>query len=342
MNESAAARKREIALLRRALRDSTGDAALDASMYQALAVGIHGDEVLESIYREETAPEQAEIDVHIDGDSVHGHATSASLFASFVKHLSVATKFTAKQMAGVDAYSERLLIEGVMPGSVRVVLRAPARVTNAESHLDVPDDSADSLALKAIARVLTNASVTEDDPDSTPLFGLVQSLPVPARTALKGAATDVIKAGWEVTGTVRQRRQPEEPVQVTQRGAARLRSALHFNPVEAQDEVRVGVFDGLKLSAGVIYFIPTLGSKRPFSAAATDEHLLLQVAHLVAERDERSQVREVRATFSVLTEDAEPGVASRRSRVLKDITLLDVLGEQESLNLNTDRWNGTL
>jgi len=333
VSEPETARLREIVLLRSALRATTGNPELDLARYEGLAVGIHGDPVLERIYREETAPEQAELDLRISGESVERHATNASRFASFVQRVSQATKFTAKQLAGVDAHGERLLIEGVTPGSVRVVLRAPSKAEpNAEPHPDIAADSSDSLALKAIARILTNASVTEDEPDSDSLLGLVQNLTPPARRALKGAATDVIKAGWEITGTVRQRRQPEEPVQVTQRGAARLRDALHFNPGEPQTEVRIGFFDGLKVSAGVVFFIPTDGTRRLFSAAATDEERLLQVARLVAERDERGHPREVRAKFLVFVEDAEPGVPFRRSRVLESVTPLDVIGEQPFLN----------
>lgn len=325
---------RRVETLRGALRATTGNAALDAVMCASVAAGIQGDPLLEKVYREETAPEQALLDLHIEGDGVHEHQTSAARFATFVKRVSEATKFTAKQIAGLESYQERLLIEGVLPGSVRVLLRAPATNGTAidEPHPDIQADSSDSLALKVIARVFTNASMTDDEADPAPLLGLIQSLPAPARRALRGAAGEVLKGGWEIAGAVRQRRREEEPIQVTQRGAARLRSALRFHPGEPEMEVRIGFFDGLKVSAGTVYFIPTERGGRPFGAAAPTDDLLSQVAHLVAERDrDAGHSREVRAKFVVSVEDAEPGVPSRRSRRLESITPLGQLGEQQHL-----------
>lgn len=322
--------------LRNALRATTGNSDLDAIMYASVAAGIDGDPHLEKVFREETAPDQALLDLHLEGDGVREHQTSAARFATFVKRVSEATKFTAKHMAGLESYPERLLIEGVLPGSLRVVLRAPAIASTAfgDPHPEIQADSSDSSALKVIARVFTSASMTDDDADSAPLLGLVQALPAPARRALRGAAGEVIKGGWEIAGTVRQRRKEEEPIQITQRGAARLHSALKFHPGEPEIEVRIGFFDGLKVSAGTVYFIPTERGGRPFGAAAPTDDLLSQVAHLVAERDQdAAHSQEVRAVFVVSVEDAEPGVPSRRSRRLESITPLRELGEQPRLEL---------
>lgn len=310
-------RQQDLDLLRRALRETTGDDELDEMVRGSLYANVARDPDKARVYREETAPLQAMADMHLGGQGVEGHLANASHFAKFISRVSEATKYTARSIAGVSAYSENLLIEGASPGSVRVVLRAPDGTTSAAHVSDeVIMDTPDSSALKKILGVLTWASDNADLPDSDDLLAAMHDLPPDARTSLKGAATQVIKAGWDVEGAVRQRRQEEERIHVTPRGAASVRSALKFNPGEAVRERHLGAFDGLKRSLGTVYF-KAVEPRRGFAAAVAHEGLLDEVAALVTDPD-----REVVAYFDVRSDVGDDGSVGRRTRVLAAIELI--------------------
>lgn len=269
------------------------------------------------IWREETAPLQVMLDLHLEGDGVTDRATSASRLGAFIQRFSEATKETAKHLAGRASYSEKLLIEGVESGSVRVVLRVPDPPEDPRkpTHDGVPAETVDSVALRMLAGVLTLASTAADDGDADedPLPAVILKLPVPARERLRGAAQQVTASGWEIHGRVMQRRQPEATVVVTPSGAERLQSALKFAPAEP-DRVWVhGQLDGFKRSEGVAYFIPD-ESRRGYAVGVVDAALFHKVARL-AEDPERS----VRAHVETYTATNPDGSAGRTSRILLDV-----------------------
>ncbi|MFD6445072.1 hypothetical protein ACFWEJ_08215 [Promicromonospora sp. NPDC060204] len=308
------AERHDLTLLRSALRETTGDPEIDEFVQASLFAGIAKDPEAVRVFREETAPEQVVVDLHLEGGEVTEHSTNAGRFARFVQRISQATSAVAKDVAGAARYPENLLIDALAPGSVRVVLRAPGIPTDKgrPAFEDLPVSTADSTALRRIAGILTHASTTSDAADDELLPALVRELPARARSLLESASTEMLKAGWEVAGTVRQRRYSEEDVTVTQRGVARLKSVLKFAPSDPARESIVGTIDGFKYSLGVIYFSPA-DSRRGFSAVVHTDALLVRVVRLSQQKD-----LDVVATFEIVTE----GGAEDSVRVYR--TLVDV------------------
>lgn len=317
----------QAARLRSALEHRSGDLDLDAAVRASLGLAVGSDAAMDALYRQETAPRQVLLDLHLTGGGVSGHATSAALLAGFVQRISEATKAVAKQITGNKHYSEKLLIDGVGPGSVRVVLRAPDHAPSPDHLGPVEVESADSKALRRVAGLLALAS---DDSapadDSDPLAAAVEDLPLEAQISLRSAARDVIKAGWEIQGVVRQWREPEDRVTVTTRGAQQLRAALTVRVQDRAPRVVVGTLDGFRRWTGVAYIKPDGDGARPLAVAVADPTLFHSVARMAAFED-----LPVRATWEEgqsVQPDGSPGRVTRR------LTAIESLGEQPALELN--------
>jgi len=265
--------------------------------------------------------------LHLVGEGVIGHATNAAKFSEFVQRLSRATKHTAKAIAHSHGWSETLLIEALAPGSIRVALRAPEPAKDPLKPVhDVIVSTPDSSALRRIASVLSLAS-SEDAADSEPLVAALRTLPTEAQSALGGASTAAISAGWEIEGTVRQRRQPEERVTLTARGAERLRDALNLNPAPPETVRIVVTVDGIKHSLATGYFKQD-GRGHAFAASLPTPELLHQVANLAPDPSKL-----VRATFTVYTTTSANGLDERKSRALQRIEMFPDAGEQVAFSL---------
>lgn len=296
-------------LLRRAIRDAlleTDDAFGVGSLSSLIR-----SERDRAILREETAPPQAMLDLHLIGVGVEGHATSARRLGAFLSRVSEATKEIAKGIARASSYSENILVEGFSPGSVRIVLRAPDVVPRRDDTLvDGIFESADSKALRRVASVFALAS--EDDElalDSDPLAAAVEVLSIAARGRLRSAADVVLAADWEIDGTVRQARQVEESVRVTQRGASKLKSALELSLLEPQTRTIVGTLDGFRRGLGVAYVKP-VDSGGTLAVAVTESDLFHRVAEMAAV--ENLPVRIVVRESQTERPDGAPGRITRR------------------------------
>lgn len=305
--------ERIAAALQAALRSTTGVPAVDRASNLSLLHGVVGDDpALLQIWYQEAGPEQVELDLHLGGEGVDGHSTNAQHFGTFISKISESVKETAKDIAGRKAYSHELLVEGAMPGSVRVVLKAPER--HAENqHPSTATSSIDSQALRRIAQVVTIASDTDEVEDDA-LDAAVQQLPIKARRALGSAVDTARRAGWEVEGSIAERRRGFDPVKLTSRGAAKLSTVLRAAQEKHTTEEAFGVIDGLKYSLGIMWFAPETGG-RSFAAAVPDDAELSHVATLAADHDLR-----VRAIFDAYESIAEGGESViKRSRVLRSV-----------------------
>lgn len=311
--------------LRLALRETTGDTRLDEMMHGSIRAALsESDTELIDVWEQESGPEQAEVDLHLGGPGVDGHATNAKLFAELVSGISQAVKETAKHRAGKGSYSEDIVIEGATPGSVRLVLRAPKPHVDPSQTSDPTTvaSSIDSDALRTVVAIMTHAS--DPDPNS-PLVAEIADLPKKARDGLKRIATSSKKAGWTIDGTVRQRKLGRSSVAFTADGATRLVREIDAR-IESRKTVTVtGTIDGFRRSIGTLYFAPDKGAI--FQAAVTDEAVANHVTELFARPDVI-----VEATFSVV-ESQLPGSSgvSRKSRVLQAIRETD-LGKQLSFS----------
>ncbi|MCL1871306.1 MAG: hypothetical protein FWF90_12955 [Promicromonosporaceae bacterium] len=300
-------------------RDADADAA--AFWWGALS-GLVRSERDEQILREETAPTQVELDLHLTGEGVTGHATKANDLAVLIKKLSESTKFVAREIAGARKWSENLLVEGVAPGSVRVVIRAP-ELPAEPGQLDVdPGESADSKALRRVASLLTLASSDDLAGGDDPLAAAVQGLPKPARESLRLAAQTVVDARWEVDGTVRRWREPEVQLRITSRGAKHLRDTLGQKVSKPERVSFVGTLDGFRRSVGVAFLRPD-GEGAAQSVAVADAGLFIKVARLAAEED--LPVRAAVEVWQAMRKNGQPGRVSRR------LIHIEALGSQETL-----------
>lgn len=299
--------------LRAALQSTTGIAEVDRSSSLSLLYGIVGDDPdLLQVWYEEVGPEQVELDLYLGGEGVDGHTTNAQRFGTFISKISESVKETAKEIAGRRAYSHELLVEGAMPGSVRVVLKAPEHLDDSQ-HPHTATSSVDSQALRRIAQVVTIAS-DNDELEDDALDAAVQQLPISARRALGSAVDTARSAGWEVEGSIAERRRGYDQVRLTSRGAAKLSTVLRAAQEKHTTEESFGFIDGLKYSLGVMWFAPETGG-RPFAAAVPDDAELSHVAVLAANHELR--VRAVFDAYESIADGRESVI--KRSRVLRSI-----------------------
>ena len=111
-------KQRLVDAFRAALRESTGYPDADAIGRASLHASIGADPDLLAVWREETAPAQAVLDLHLAGDTVTDHATNARQFSDFVAGDSVmvvdgpfATLHATITEINVDAQKVKALVE---------------------------------------------------------------------------------------------------------------------------------------------------------------------------------------------------------------------------------------
>jgi hypothetical protein len=306
-------------LLTRALESALDDSPASEMTRMQLRAGIVGDDpTLIDLYERIAGPSQAEVDFNLDGPGIHGHSTNAHFFSQFVSGISEAVKETAKAIAGKGKYSENLLIEGVGPGSVRVVLRVPEpvapHVKNEEIEPLTPASTVDSEALRSIAAILTHASSEDEE---SPLMAELSRLPIRARVGLRRAAKSTNEAGWDIKGSIRQRNFGATEVSLTHDGAFRLRQGLDAKVENRTDETLSGYIDGFRRSLSTLYFQPTRGG-RIIQAAVIDAETAVSISELFADPDSLVEV-----VFDVVSMFM-PGDETRpqRSRSVKSIRRL--------------------
>lgn len=299
-------------LLRSAIRyeyehfPDTADFAL-GQMYSGT---IQGDPAAERIWVEETAPEQVELDLHLEGAGVRGHATRADKLATFVAGVNDATKAIVRDRLHLSALNRNLLIQGLSPGSVRVVLRANTPLDGDGKHVPLSGTSQfaaspDSEALRTIARLFTNAS------SSAPAVGSdVRDLPIKARRGLLRATSAMRTAGWDIAGQIRQRGLGSTDVAFTQAGAAQLASELKIYQYDTESAWAIGTIDGFRRSLGSLYFTPA-GTKSPLAVNVSDADTLAAAARLAA--DEHAVVRALIETVRALSGEESTRVTASRS-----------------------------
>lgn len=316
-------------LLQSALESVLDDSPASAMTRMQLRAGIVGDDpALLDLYERIAGPQQAELDFHLDGPGVQGHLTNAHYFSQFVSGISEAVKETAKSIAGKGSYSENLLIEGVGPGSVRVVLRAPDPVAPHEGQDIEPLISAstvDSAALRSVAAILTHASSEDEE---SPLMAQLSRLPIRARVGLRRAAKSTNEAGWDIKGSIRQRSFGATEVALTHDGAFRLRQGLDATVESRADEVLSGYIDGFRRSLSTLYFQPERGG-RIIQAAVVDPETAASISELFSDSDSLVEV-----VFDVVSTFL-PGDETRpqRSRSVKSIRRL---GRGRQLTLDSE------
>lgn len=301
-------------LLRRAAEARTGNDFLDGLQMQSLRAVAAKDPAQSAYLESIMAPNEAKLDLHLTGDSVKGHRTRATDLAGFVTHLTRAISHTARELSGRTRWPNDWQIEGLQPGSVRVILLAPPSTRNAldTPAIDgVPEDTYDSQAARIIGETLTAAS-RDAEPRSD--NELVEPLPPGARHQLRLAMQTVNQAGWTVSGDLVQQGHPSAAISLTHRGAEHLVEALRGSDERSEEKTVHGVMDGLRHSTGRVYVVPDHGS--PLSFACDDAALLAQVGALSVEPHTR-----VKATYQETHQlDATGEPLPSPARVLRAIS----------------------
>lgn len=300
-------------ILRDTLSYASGNEALDKQTAKVLFGSLAVDRPdLVPVWFEEVGPEQAELDLHLEGDGVTGHSTDAFSFAKFIQNVAESVKEIAKSATGLKRYPHNLLVEGAAPGSVRVVLKAPpVRKGQSEALLKEDTSSADSDALKKVARLFAAASEHSND---DVLDSLLHGTSLPAREALRKATRVVTNASWDIRGTIAQKRLGLQETQLTHRGAVALEEAIGRETTEEEVLTVVGILDGLKASVGVVWIEPEKG--KPFAASVASDELFARVASLLS----GGASPPIRATIRVIqTLSSTDGAGIRASRELLSI-----------------------
>jgi len=325
----------ELTRFRQALETVTGNSPSNESARDALlsyVIDRPDRDAYLAVYRELTAPRQAELDLHLTGAGVQGHETNALDLADFVESISKAVKEIAKTFTGATRRVDRLLIAGVQPGSVRIRLRAPdgppllVNGDSSQSHGGEPDreSTPESLALREVADLLVRAGQVNDDADEDASIQLPASRK--ARANLQKAARVAHEARWNLEGELVQRGHTPRRMCLSTQGAAQLEEALQKSQPKSEDRVVVGTFDGHRNSGNSVFLIPDGGSS--MTLTVENEQLLMRAVRVSNNTENR-----ISATVRTHSKVADGGVqVGNVKRELVDFSELDAAGAQRGAN----------
>lgn len=286
------------------------------------------------------ASDQVELDLHLVGAGIHNHEAKAGEFSKLIGHIAGATKRIAKDIQDkVHASADDILIQGVQPGSVRVVLRAPDAKRDASTRVDesngqespLTDDSTmtvESQALWEIGHVFTAAS-ENDEVDDEFDSGLIKSSQ--ARDELKKAVDILKKNNWEIKGTASRRGVKPATIQLTARGANKLSEMLKAsNPVTVSKRVDGQITGHRAWDDHAVFIQPDHG--RRLVLHTSDLSLLRTAAELAADGENKVTVTYEETTYRDESGSKTKGVG----RELKSIRLAPEPFEfnQESIEID--------
>lgn len=286
---------------------------------RSLAASALQDAALEPVLFELRNEFQAELDLHIVGDTVVDHQADAERYADFVKGIADAVKALTKLARGRDRMSSGLRIAAPMPGSIRVVIRAAAPVELDGAIRQARSETADSESLRTVATLLARAGNSNEDP--AVLTALVSQLPAKARTGIRRTAYATVHAKWDFSGELRRPAAPSVPIQVSNHAALVLLEILDAKDV-VPDTVRLsGHVDGQRRSIGAMWFEPDHGDS--FEAAVLDPGTLDTIAEMAASGERTT------AVFDVVEKLSRTGPSATKTYALVSI-------EPESVRANVD------
>lgn len=290
---------------------------------------------LAAVAEEELAPVAAELELHLEEGDVADHATNARSFGVFVTSMSEAAKEYAKSALRLGAMSSPLRV-APGPGSVRATFIAPmphARddsvhtPLSAKSAVDDPiwtESDVFSDSLWAIATVFSNS-----DPGGPEGFldGVIQTIPLRARTQLRKVAEQVVSRDWRLTGEFRKKGLGTHGVALNARSARFLAEQLSVRDVQRRQWTTTGVISGHRWDRGIMFFSAD-DRARTFAASFESSDLEKTVANLATVEDRR-----VEARFEVYTAIGKGSEEGTRSYVLAAVR---PIAEDTPLDLSAD------
>lgn len=241
------------------------------------------------IIREETAPVQGEVRLHLEGGTVKEHSVPArkltKLIDSFIKATDsiaqvVESKSRAKQARDkVENRAGRgdFLITAINQGSVEIVISAPplAPVKEADGktvadmdELDIEAVSSKSQALSEITKVLAGGDLSPDF--------------VSARKDLMEAVELIDKEEWECTVSTRRRSQAVQNAVLDRTTIPAVLRALEKTAEPVKHETWRVQIDGFRGDTHLVYVKRDDGRKENVRVPEKDAELFLQAKRLAA------------------------------------------------------------
>ncbi|WP_402842783.1 hypothetical protein [Microbacterium sp. GXS0129] len=236
---------------------------------------------------------QSELELHLNGETVHQHEANAESFAQLVRGIADATKEVAKHIIGHKRRASTLRILAPTPGSVRVVLKAATPQEAAgRTAQNTRTPSVDSTSLDTVAVLLSRAQGEGAKPDDDVLSGLAANLPQKAHAGLRRAAKAIDAQDWDIDGELRSTHGFQH-VHVGPLGARALLRVLDEHQESSTSTTLSGAIDGTRRSIGALWFAPD--GQVAIEAAVPSPDLMEQAV----QHDAANQ--RVRAEFDVLT-----------------------------------------
>ncbi|WP_419817397.1 hypothetical protein [Glaciibacter flavus] len=270
-----------------------GDDFASRLQRQSLEALVSENDALRPVLFELVNRAQSELDLHLDGETVHQHEANAESFAQLVRGVADATKEVAKHMLGHQRRTSTLRILAPSPGSVRVVLKAATpEEPSGRTAQNTRTPSVDSTSLDTVAVLLSRAQKEGAKVTDDVLSGLTADLPQKAHAGLRRAAKAIDAQGWEIAGELRSQH-GFQPVHVGPDGAKALLRVLDERQESSTRANLSGVIDGTRRSIGALWFTPD-GAAAIEAAVPSPELMEQAVQHDAANQ-------RVRAEFDVVT-----------------------------------------
>ncbi len=283
----------EIDAFRDAWHESEGDDFASRATRRSLEAFAFGHPELTPIVFELTNRAQSELELHLNGETVHQHEANAESFAQLVRGIADATKEVAKHIIGHKRRASTLRILAPTPGSVRVVLKAATPQEAAgRTAQNTRTPSVDSTSLDTVAVLLSRAQGEGAKPDDDVLSGLAANLPQKAHAGLRRAAKAIDAQDWDIDGELRSTHGFQH-VHVGPLGARALLRVLDEHQESSTSTTLSGAIDGTRRSIGALWFAPD--GQVAIEAAVPSPDLMEQAV----QHDAANQ--RVRAEFDVLT-----------------------------------------
>ena len=278
---------------RDAWQAAEGDDFASRLQRQSLEALAAESDALRPVLFELTNRAQSELDLHLEGETVHEHEANAEWFAQFVRGIADATKEVAKHLLDRQRRASTLRIVALSPGSVRVVLKAASpeeAVGRTAQNTRTP--SVDSKSLDIVAVLLARSEADGDNVTDDVLSGLAADLPQKAHAGLRRAAKAIDAQDWDIAGELRSQH-GFQPVHVGPHGAKALLRVLDERQESSTTTTLSGAIDGTRRSIGALWFAPD-GAGAIEAAVPSPELMEQAVQHDAANQ-------RVRAVFDVVT-----------------------------------------
>lgn len=220
---------------------------------------------------------QAEVDLHLEGENIHGHTASASAVGVFVKAMDRLVKEVVRSSSKVRVPRD-LLLFSPEPGSLRLKFTAAPAAVEMEYELAVgalPEETQESQGLEQTAHLLARAGESSADMDA-----MIEPLALNVRAALKQTVKVIADERWEISGNI-SGRNGRQPLRFRHESAQRMLAELERKQEKRERVVLSGEIDGQRMSTGKMWFAPDHG--KPFGARVSDINQLLELRKLAAE-----------------------------------------------------------